>query len=214
MVTPSGDVTMLAIAPGVTLWREKLTRAAQERLLHEILVLAGEAPFYRPVMPGSGKAFSVEETNLGPLGWISDKTGYCYQDSHPVTGEPWPPIPETLLALWEETTRGHYPDSGPPQCCLVNLYRESARMGLHQDRDEAALTAPVVSVSLGDDALFRIGGMRRKGATRSLRLQSGDVVMFGGPARLAFHGIDRIYPGSSTLIPGGGRINLTLRRVR
>jgi alkylated DNA repair protein (DNA oxidative demethylase) len=199
---------MLDIAPGVALWREKFPRHAQEKLLDEILALAEDAPFYRPVMPGSGKSFSVEETNFGPLGWMSDKTGYRYQETHPVTGKPWPAIPKKLLAVWDEIARAN-----PPQCCLVNLYREGARMGLHQDRDETALTAPVVSVSLGDDALFRIGGTERKGATRSLRLQSGDVVMFGGPARLAFHGIDRVYPGSSTLIPGGGRINLTLRRV-
>ncbi|HWC63246.1 MAG TPA: alpha-ketoglutarate-dependent dioxygenase AlkB [Rhizomicrobium sp.] len=203
----------LDIAPGVTLWREKFNRSAQEKLLHEILTLAKDAPFYRPVMPVSGKAFSVEETNFGPLGWVSDKSGYRYQDTHPVTGKHWPAIPTTLLALWDGIAK-----AASPQCCLVNLYREGARMGLHQDRDESALDAPVVSVSLGDDALFRIGGQERKGATSSLRLQSGDVVMFGGPARLAFHGIDRIYPGSSTLIRdvfgGGGRINLTLRRVR
>ncbi|HVZ27373.1 MAG TPA: alpha-ketoglutarate-dependent dioxygenase AlkB [Rhizomicrobium sp.] len=203
----------LDIAPGVTLWREKFNRSAQEKLLHEILTLAKDAPFYRPVMPVSGKAFSVEETNFGPLGWVSDKSGYHYQDTHPVTGKHWPAIPTTLLALWDGIAK-----ATSPQCCLVNLYREGARMGLHQDRDESALDAPVVSVSLGDDALFRIGGQERKGATSSLRLQSGDVVMFGGPARLAFHGIDRIYPGSSTLIRdvfgGGGRINLTLRRVR
>jgi alkylated DNA repair protein (DNA oxidative demethylase) len=182
--------------------------------VQEILALAQDAPFYRPVMPGSGKSFSVEETNFGPLGWVSDKSGYRYQDSHPVTGKPWPAIPRTLLSLWDEITSALYPNAEPPQCCLVNLYREGARMGLHQDRDETALEAPVVSVSLGDDSLFRIGGTQRKGATRSLRLQSGDVVMFGGPARLAFHGIDRIYHGSSMLISGGGRINLTLRRVR
>jgi alkylated DNA repair protein (DNA oxidative demethylase) len=198
---------MLNIAPGITLWREKFSRPAQERLLQEIVALAKDAPFYRPVMPGSGKAFSVEETNFGELGWMSDKNGYRYQETHPLTAKPWPQIPEMLLALWDETAM-----SDRPQCCLVNLYREGARMGLHQDKDETALTAPVVSVSLGDDALFRIGGTSRKGATRSLRLQSGDVVMFGGPARLAFHGIDRVYPGTSTLIPGG-RINLTLRRV-
>jgi alkylated DNA repair protein (DNA oxidative demethylase) len=139
---------------------------------------------------------------------MSDRNGYRYQKTHPVTGKPWPPIPTMLLALWDEIAR-----ADPPQCCLVNRYCEGARMGLHQDRDETALAAPVVSVSLGDDALFRIGGTTRKSATRSLKLQSGDVVMFGGPARLAFHGIDRIYPGTSTLIPGGGRINLTLRRV-
>jgi alkylated DNA repair protein (DNA oxidative demethylase) len=198
---------MLNIAPGITLWREKFSRPAQEKLLQEILALAKDAPFYRPVMPGSGKAFSVEETNFGPLGWMSDRDGYRYQATHPLTGKTWPQIPGTLLALWDDIAGVE-----PPQCCLVNRYGEGARMGLHQDKDEAALEAPVVSVSLGDDALFRIGGTSRKSPTRSLRLQSGDVVMFGGPARLAFHGIDRVYPGTSTLIPGG-RINLTLRRV-
>ena len=199
---------MLAVSPGVTLWREKFSRPEQEKLLGEILARTKEAPFYRPVMPGSAKPFSVEETNFGPLGWMSDKTGYRYQKTHPVTGKPWPEIPQTLLALWDEIA-----NSAPPQCCLVNLYRDGARMGLHQDKDENAPGAPVVSVSLGDDALFRIGGTTRSGPTKSLRLASGDVVMFGGPARLAFHGIDRIFPGTSTLVPGGGRINLTLRRV-
>lgn len=159
-------------------------------------------------MPGSGKPFSVEETNFGPLGWVSDKSGYRYQPHHPVTGKPWPAIPEALAALWDEIAA-----SPPAECCLVNLYRAGARMGLHQDKDERALASPVVSVSLGDDALFRIGGTARRGPSKSLKLGSGDVVMFGGPARLAYHGIDRILPGSSTLIPGGGRINLTLRRV-
>lgn len=118
-------------------------------------------------------------------------------------------IPQTLIDLWNETTG--YP--APPECCLVNRYRAGARMGLHQDRDEEA-DAPVLSVSLGDEALFRIGGTTRRGPTRSVKLVSGDVLTFGGPARRAFHGIDRVTQGSSTLVPGGGRINLTLRRVR
>jgi DNA oxidative demethylase len=202
-------VVKLDIAPGIILWREKFSRSAQEELLQDILAREKQAPFYRPVMPGSGKTFSVEETNFGPLGWVSDKAGYRYQDTHPATAMPWPAIPQTLLALWDEIT-----GAPPPQCCLLNLYRAGARMGPHQDKDEAALSAPVVSVSLGDEAVFRIGGTDRKGPTKSLRLQSGDVVMFGGPARLAYHGIDRILPGTSSLIPGGGRINLTLRRVR
>ena len=199
----------LSIALGVTLWREKFGRRAQDALLHEVMALIREAPFYRPQMPGTGKDFSVEETNFGPLGWVSDKNGYRYQPNHPVTGQAWPEIPQGLLSLWDEIA-----DCDPPQCCLVNLYRAGARMGLHQDKDEKALSAPVVSVSLGDEAVFRIGSVERRGATRSLRLKSGDVVMFGGPARLAYHGIDRILPGTSTLIPDGGRINLTLRRVR
>lgn len=147
--------------------------------------------------------------NLGPLGWVSDRAGYRYQPHHPGTGTAWPALPPALLELWFETTQ--YPE--PPEACLVNLYRTGARMGLHQDRDEADLTAPVLSVSLGDDALFRLGGRTRKDPSRQMLLRSGDVVVLGGAARLCFHGIDRILPGSSTLVPGGGRINLTLRRV-
>jgi alkylated DNA repair protein (DNA oxidative demethylase) len=191
------------------LWREKLDRAAQEALAAEVLRLAEAAPFYKPLMPKSGTPFSVEETNFGPLGWLSDREGYRYVAQHPRTGEPWPAIPESLLALWAELA-GY---GAPPECCLVNLYRGAAKMGLHQDRDEKALDAPVLSVSLGDAAVFRFGGTTRKGATQSLTLSSGDVLVFGGPARLMFHGIDRLRGGSSALIPGGGRINLTLRRV-
>ena len=198
--------TALKIAPGVALWREKFDRAAQTALLDEVLA---QARFYRPVMPGSGTPFSVEETNFGALGWISDRAGYRYAATHPQTGAAWPAIPRVLLDLWDATT-GY---GAPPECCLVNLYRAGARMGLHQDRDEQATEAPVLSVSLGDDALFRIGGTTRRGPTQSVKLSSGDVLSFGGPARLAYHGIDRIVPGSSTLVPGGGRINLTLRRV-
>jgi len=193
----------------VQLSPERLDRPAQVALAAEIFERAFIAPFYRPQMPGSGKAFSVEETNFGELGWVSDRSGYRYEKTHPVTGNSWPAMPPVLLQLWESLTG--YPAA--PQCCLVNLYRDGARMGLHQDRDEAALDAPVVSVSLGDDAIFRIGGNSRRGPTKSIRLSSGDIVVFGGPARLAFHGIDRIISGTSQLIPGGGRINLTLRRV-
>jgi alkylated DNA repair protein (DNA oxidative demethylase) len=199
----------MRLAPGVTLWREKLDRAAQAALLHDVLERVKEAPFYKPRMPKSNAPFSVEETNFGPLGWYSDSAGYRYTPTHPVTGKPWPTIPSALIALWNETTAY----GAPPECCLVNLYRDGARMGQHQDRDEEATDAPVLSVSLGDDALFRIGGTARRDATRSVKLVSGDVLTFGGPARLAFHGIDRVVPGTSTLIAGGGRINLTLRRV-
>ena len=202
----------LEIAPGVLFWREIFSRIEQQDLLHQVMERVALAPFYRPVMPGTGKAFSVEESNFGELGWVSDQAGYRYQATHPQTGAPWPDIPQPLLALWA-TIASRMDFSAPPQCCLVNLYRAGARMGLHQDKDETVLAAPVVSVSLGDDAVFRIGGAARRGATKSLKLQSGDVVMFGGPARLAYHGIDRILAGSSSLIPGGGRINLTLRRV-
>jgi DNA oxidative demethylase len=199
----------LEINPGVRLWRAALDGSAQRTLLDDIFERTKQAPFYRPRMPVSGKLFSVEETNFGPLGWLSDERGYRYAPLHPLTGQPWPDIPPLSIALWHQATG--YP--APPQCCLVNLYRGEARMGLHQDRDEQALDAPVLSVSLGDTAVFRIGGTHRRHPTKSLKLASGDVLAFGGPARLAFHGIDRVMAGTCNLVPGGGRINLTLRRV-
>ena len=143
------------------------------------------------------------------MGWVSDQSGYRYQPTHPETGRPWPPIPATLLALWDELAR--YPD--PPEACLINFYAPTAKMGLHQDRDEEDFAAPVVSISLGDSCLFRVGGLKRSEPTRAFRLSSGDVLVLGGGARLAFHGVDRVYPGTSSLLPEGGRINLTLRRV-
>ena len=152
---------------------------------------------------------SVRMTNCGPLGWLTDERGYRYQENHPETGQPWPPMPALVLKAWADLAR--YPH--PPEACLINWYDPSARMGLHQDRDEADFSAPVVSLSLGDTCLFRIGGLQRSDPTRSLRLASGDALVLGGEARLAFHGVDRILPGTSTLLPGGGRINLTLRRV-
>ena len=202
----------LAVAPGMFLWREKFSPAAQASLLAEVRRKLKSAPFYRPVMPGTGKPFSAQESNFGPLGWVADKAGYRYQPLHPATGAPWPAMPPALLALWDEIAP-QYGFAGVPDCCLVNFYDAAARMGLHQDRDEEELSAPVVSVSLGDDCLFRIGGVRRSDPTTSLRLHSGDVVVLGGESRLAFHGVDRIYPGTSTLLKSEGRINLTLRRV-
>jgi alkylated DNA repair protein (DNA oxidative demethylase) len=187
-----------------------LDTAAQRSLVEEIRAVAEAAPLYRPEMPRTGKAMSVRMTNCGPLGWVTDRTGgYRYQAVHPVTGLPWPPIPLSLLAIWRDVA----PAAPEPEACLVNFYDADARMGLHQDRDELELTAPVVSVSLGDSCLFRIGSAERGGPTRSLRLHSGDVVVLGGSARLAFHGVDRIYPDTSALLRQGGRINLTLRRV-
>ncbi len=188
----------------------RLDRAAQEALVSEVLAATVAAPFYTPRLPRTGAAMSVTQTNLGPLGWVTDQAkGYRYEARHPGTGAPWPPIPRALLELWREVAG--YP--APPEACLVNLYRDGARMGLHVDADEAARDAPVVSVSLGDTALFRIGGLRRGDPTRSFRLSSGDVVVLGGATRRCFHGVDRIMSGTSRLVPGGGRVNLTLRRV-
>lgn len=205
----SGGPAGTALPEGVALHDGFLDRGAQERLLAAIRAVVAEAPLYRPEMPRTGKPFSVRMTNCGALGWVSDRAGYRYQATHPVTGRPWPPIPEMLLDLWQQLAG--YPH--PPEACLINYYDGEARMGLHRDEDEAERAAPVLSVSLGDDCRFRIGGTERGGPTRSVRLASGDVLLFGGPSRLAYHGVDRVYPGTSTLLERGGRINLTLRRV-
>ncbi|MEY4555143.1 MAG: hypothetical protein RL093_262 [Pseudomonadota bacterium] len=192
---------------GFRFWPGALSASGQADLLAEVLAAVEQAPFYRPVTPG-GRPFSVEMTGMGPLGWVSDRAGYRYQPTHPATGAPWPSMPEALLSLWSDLTGWPV----PPDACLVNRYRDGARMGLHQDLDEFDHGAPVLSVSLGDAAVFRVGAAGG-GPTRTVRLASGDVCALTGPARLARHGIDRVFAGSSTLVPGGGRINLTLRRA-
>ena len=188
----------------------KLERKAQIALLAEIRAIIAEAPLFTPAMPRSGKEMSVGMTNCGPLGWVTDKErGYRYQSTHPLTGKPWPAMPQMLLDLWREVA--DYPF--PPEACLVNYYAGDAKMGLHQDKDEEDFAAPVLSVPLGDTGIFRVGRTSRKDPTEKLELKSGDVVMLGGADRLAYHGIDRIIPGTSDLIAEGGRFNLTLRRV-
>jgi DNA oxidative demethylase len=186
-----------------------LDRPAQEALLEELRAVLARAPLYVPRMPRTGRPMSVKMSNCGPLGWVTDERGYRYQATHPETGEAWPPMPPMALEAWRALA-GY--EQGP-ECCLVNYYAGSAKMGLHQDRDEAEFAAPVVSLSLGEICLFRIGGLKRGDATSTIRLASGDAVVLGGAARLAFHGVDRIVPGSSTLLAEGGRFNLTLRRV-
>jgi len=203
-------MTTTTIAPGITLTPGYLDRAAQDEVLAAVRAVIAAAPLYVPRMPRSGKPMSVTMTNCGSLGWVTDaERGYRYQTTHPVTGAPWPPIPEIILKAWRELVG--YPHL--PQACLINFYGADARLGLHQDKDEQVFSAPVVSLSLGDTGLFRVGGLKRSDPTRSLRLASGDAVVLGGAGRLAFHGVDRITPGTSTLLPEGGRINLTLRRV-
>lgn len=184
--------------------------AAQEALVAQIRDIVRQAPLFTPAMPRTGKPMSVRMTNCGSLGWVTDKeNGYRYQPTHPLTGKPWPAMPARLTELWDEITR--YP--APAQACLVNFYDTGARMGLHQDKDEKTFDAPVVSISLGDTCLFRVGGTKRNDPTTSFKLHSGDIIVLGADARLAFHGVDRIYPGTSMLLKSEGRINLTLRRV-
>lgn len=201
---------MKELPEGVKHWPGLLNDDQQQILLKIIREKVKQAPLFTPKMPKSGKEMSVRMTNFGALGWVTDKElGYRYQTHHPTTDEPWPEIPEILASLWDELTQ--YPK--PPEACLVNFYADDAKMGMHQDRDEESFDAPVLSVSLGNECLFRVGGTSRSGKTISFRLCSGDVMMLSGPSRLAFHGVDRIYPGTSDLLKDGGRLNLTLRRV-
>jgi alkylated DNA repair protein (DNA oxidative demethylase) len=192
---------------GIRLWPGWLDRPAQEAMLADIRAVVAAAPLVAPVTPG-GRQMSVRMTAAGRLGWVTDRKGYRYDPHHP-QGMAWPPIPASVLDVWRALT-GLDRD---PDCCLVNFYAEGARMGLHQDRDEGDFSFPVLSISLGDEALFRIGGVERSAPTQSVWLRSGDVLLMGGAARLAWHGIDRIRAGSSTLLPKGGRLNLTLRVV-
>ncbi|MEM9344601.1 MAG: alpha-ketoglutarate-dependent dioxygenase AlkB [Pseudomonadota bacterium] len=182
-----------------------LDAAAQAALVEDIRAVVEAAPLFHPETRW-GKKMSVRMTSAGRVGWISDRRGYRYSETHP-SGVAWPDIPERVLAIWREVAGvDRLPDS-----CLVNFYNADAKMGLHQDQDEASFEWPVVSVSLGDDALFRIGGTERGGKTESLWLRSGDVLVLEGAARLAYHGVDRLRAGSSTLLAKGGRINLTMR---
>ncbi len=199
----------MELEPGLFLYSGYFDRSAQTVLRDTIRKIVDAAPLFQPTMPKTGKPLSVKMSNCGSLGWVADKAGYRYQDVHPVTGEPWPQMPSQLLDLWSTVAV----DAPKPQACLINYYQPNAKMGLHQDRDEAVFTAPVVSLSLGDECQFRIGTTQRNGPTKSFKLTSGDVLVMSGESRLAFHGVDRIFPGTSTLLKAPGRINLTLRRV-
>ncbi len=211
-VARSEDVPVLP--RGARLWRGLLGGEEGRILLKEVRQALRVAPPFVPRMPRTGRPFSVRMSNFGPLGWVSDaRGGYRYQLHHPQTARPWPPLPEVLLRLWERLAG--FP--APPDAGLINLYPPGARMGLHVDRDEEALEAPILSVSLGCEALFRLGGARRRDATISFRLRHGDVLLLAGPARLAHHGVDRVYPDlGPALEPFArvARINITLRRVR
>jgi DNA oxidative demethylase len=187
-----------------------LTADEQASLVLDLCHVVAQAPFFVPTMPRTGKPFSVAMSNCGPLGWVSDKDqGYRYQSTHPVTGKQWPPIPDAVLRLWQRYA-GY---AHAPEACLINQYQAGTKMGSHVDRDEQDLNAPVLSISLGDSAVFHVGGLARGGPKARVTLRSGDVLVLEGPSRFAHHGIDKVLTGSSNLWPGGGRINLTLRRV-
>ncbi|CTQ49194.1 Alpha-ketoglutarate-dependent dioxygenase AlkB [Jannaschia donghaensis] len=192
---------------GVRVFDGFLTSAQQADMVTDVRAIVRAAPLIQPVTP-RGQPLSVRMTSAGSHGWITDRQGYRYAPAHP-SGAAWPPIPESIRAVWAAVA----PQARAPESCLVNWYGPAARMGMHVDRDEADPSQPVISISLGDDALFRIGNAARGGTTESLWLRSGDVLMLSGTARLLHHGVDRIAPGTSTLLDAPGRINLTLRVV-
>lgn len=192
---------------GIAIYKAWLSPEAQAGMVADLRAVVSQAPLFTPVTP-RGKPMSVRMTSAGRYGWVTDRRGYRYEPHHP-GGMAWPAVPESVLAIWRMLVS----ETRLPDCCLINHYTEGAKMGLHQDRDEADFSWPVLSISLGDDALFRVGNTARGGATDSVWLTSGDVLVMGGAARLVHHGVDRIRPGTSTLLQGGGRINLTCRVV-
>ena len=200
---------VVELGPGLRYYPGHLCRNRQLALLAEVRATIVQAPLFQPTMPRTGTPFSVRMTNCGSLGWTADRAGYHYVERHPQTRRAWPAIPRTALESWQALAA--YPRQ--PDACLINFYAAGARMGLHQDKDEEGFLAPVVSLSLGDTCTFRFGGTDRRGPTGAVKLQSGDALVLAGPARLAFHGVDRILAGSSRLLAEGGRFNLTLRRV-
>ena len=199
----------IEIAPGLRYLPEYLSKEQQATLLGDVRAVLLSAPLYRPSMPRTGAPLSVVMTNCGRLGWVADRASYRYIASHPDTGLPWPAIPPLATEAWSDIC----PAAPAPEACLINYYAAGARMGLHQDRDEDDLAAPVLSLTLGDTCVFRYGGTARRDPTRSLKLATGDALVLGGAARLAFHGVDRVLAGTSSLLAEGGRFNLTLRRV-
>ena len=202
--------TPYEVSTGARHYPGYLSPQRQSELLADLRTVIKQAPLYRPAMPRSGKLFSVQMSNCGRLGWVSDKVGgYRYQKTHPVTGLEWPPMPKALIDIWRDLA----PNSPLPEAALINFYEPSARLGLHRDEDEMDLQAPVVSLSLGDGARFRVGGMERRDKTQSVRLDSGDGFVLAGPARLAYHGVDKIFARTSGLLSTAGRINITMRRV-
>jgi alkylated DNA repair protein (DNA oxidative demethylase) len=201
---------------GVALFRNRLPPDAQRRMLDAVAAVVAQAPPFRPQMP-TGPYMINTLTNCGERGWVSDKRGYRYQTTHPETHEPWPPVPPLVMDCAQSAVDEAGFAAFAPDACLVNIYAADGRLSLHRDYDEADFKWPIVSISLGNDADFVLGGRVRAGKTQGIRLCSGDVLVLGGPSRLRYHGVRKIIPGTAPfehpVLPPGGRINLTLRRA-
>ena len=180
-------------------------------LIAALRVTVEQAPFRHMMTPG-GHQMSVAMTNCGSCGWVTDRTGYRYDVNDPEAGRPWPPMPPVFRELAGQAAARAGFAGFSPDACLINRYQPGARMSLHQDKDELDLGAPIVSVSLGLPAIFLFGGLKRSDKPSRFRLQHGDIAVWGGPARLAFHGVAPLADGEHALL-GRQRINLTFRKT-
>jgi alkylated DNA repair protein (DNA oxidative demethylase) len=199
------------LAEGAVLLRG-FARPQQHELITAVEAVIAQAPFRHLITPG-GHRMSVAMTNCGSFGWVSDASGYRYDSIDPVSAKPWPPMPPLFRKLAEQAAAEAGFAGFGPDACLINRYEPGTRLTLHQDRDERNLGAPIVSVSLGLPATFLFGGMKRSDKTQRYRLEHGDVAVWGGPSRLAFHGVAPLADGEHGLL-GRKRINLTFRRAR
>jgi len=197
----------------MSIYQTHLSLDIQKQLIVLIEEVVIKAPWMDPVT-SSGGNMHLKSTSCGFYGWYSDSNGYHYTETHPITTKPWPRMPDLIedLAIKLATDAGF--SSFRPEVCHVNYYQGSeAKLGLHQDASEKTYKTPIVSISLGDTAIFEIGGTYRGGPFRELQLNSGDCIVFGGEHRLAYHGIKKIWPDTSNMIAKGGRYNLTIRQV-
>jgi alkylated DNA repair protein (DNA oxidative demethylase) len=199
------------IAEGAVLLRG-FARPVEDQLIAALREIVAQAPFRHMVTPG-GHQMSVAMTNCGDAGWVTDRSGYHYDSIDPESGKPWPSMPSSFLALAKRAALEAGFDNFASDACLINRYQPGARMSLHQDRDEGDFGAPIVSVSLGLPATFLFGGLKRSDKTQRYRLEHGDIAVWGGPARLAFHGVAPLADGEHAML-GRQRINLTFRKAR
>lgn len=185
---------------------QKLPPSERKILIGEIAKIIEEAPLFTPQMPRSGANFHYEMSNCGPLGWISDRAGYRYATTHPITGKPWPPFPPSLdkiIKILKQEEK--IPNNYRTETCLINKYLENSSLGLHQDNTEKNLQAPIISISLGAMGIFQIGGFKRNDPIKEIALESGAILILSGEDRMRFHGLKKIF--------GPKRINLTIRQI-
>ena len=192
--------------------KQYLTIEQQQHLLTLSREVYMASPMWTPTTK-RGNRYSYQNTSCGKYGWISDEKGYYYSQTNPVNQKPFPEIPSFINQLAVDVAKLVGFDSYLPETCLINYYKQSSRLGLHQDNSEKNLSAPIISISLGDDAVFMLGTKRYSDKPQKILLKSGDIFILYGDARMAYHGIKQINPGTSNLLKNGGRLNLTIRQV-